>query len=239
VNSTLNSLGKVYAFTLAEILITLAVIGIVAAMVIPPLAVGFQKRKTEVQLKADYSIIKQALHFMAYDDGGFYSLKDHDTAATYEWFRNYILSHLSVSQVCYNKTGCWHKPNIVKDLNNQSFVYDLPAGPGLNIITFVHPNGSYFSLDIWDGLPYLKNRIGVNSNVTVLLIFVDVNGSSKPNKIGKDIYIMVWTENGLVPAGNDKSDTDVKQNCLRGDGYWCLKYVINSGWNIDNRTWKR
>ncbi|MGN0031093.1 MAG: type II secretion system protein [Candidatus Gastranaerophilaceae bacterium] len=226
-------------FTLAEVLITLGIIGVVAAMTIPTLAAGIQKQKIETQVKADYSVIQRTMRFMEYDDGGFYSLKDHDTAATYEWFKNNILSHLKVSHVCYNQAGCWHKPNVVKDLNGAKFLYDLPAGPGLNVITFVHPNGSYFSLDIWDGLASLKNRFGIDSKVNVLLILIDVNGAVKPNVIGKDIYIMAWTENGLVPAGEDRTSQEVRNNCLNGDGYWCLKHVINSSWKIDDKVWRR
>ena len=72
----------------------------------------------------------------------------------------------------------------------------------------------------------------------MLLILIDVNGAVKPNVIGKDIYIMAWTENGLVPAGADKTSQEVRNNCLQGNGYWCLKHVINSGWKIDDKVWR-
>ncbi|MCM1338708.1 MAG: type II secretion system GspH family protein [Muribaculaceae bacterium] len=183
------------AFTLAEVLITLGIIGIVAAMTIPVLSTKTLKRKIETQLKANYSRIHTTLRFMEYDDGGFYTLKDHDTSATYEWFKNFVLTHLKVSHACYNSAGCWHKSNIVKDLNGQKFVYDLPTGPGLQVVTAVIPDGSYFSFDVWDNPTFLRNKFGITSNSnTVLLIYIDVNGKDKPNIIGKDIYIMGWTE---------------------------------------------
>lgn len=49
---------------------------------------------------------------------------------------------------------------------------------------------------------------------------------------------MAWTENGLVPAGADKTSQEVRNNCLQGNGYWCLKHVINSGWKIDDKVWR-
>ena len=47
-------------FTLAEVLITLAIIGIVAALTIPSLASGYQKRVLTSQLQKTYSEISQA-----------------------------------------------------------------------------------------------------------------------------------------------------------------------------------
>lgn len=44
-----------FGFTLAEVLITLGIIGVVAAMTIPTLMSTFAKQRTETQLKAFYS----------------------------------------------------------------------------------------------------------------------------------------------------------------------------------------
>ena len=48
------------AFTLAEILITLGVIGIVAAITMPTLIQNHKKKVAVTQLKATYSILSQA-----------------------------------------------------------------------------------------------------------------------------------------------------------------------------------
>ena len=48
-----------FGFTLAEVLITLGIIGVVAAMTIPTLMSTFAKQRTETQLKAFYSRINQ------------------------------------------------------------------------------------------------------------------------------------------------------------------------------------
>ncbi len=49
------------AFTLAEVLITLGIIGVVAAMTIPTLINSYKKKVVETQLKHSYSIINQAV----------------------------------------------------------------------------------------------------------------------------------------------------------------------------------
>ena len=81
--------------------------------------------------------------------------------------------------------------------------------------------------------------ITIPPNSSGLVFFFDANGDRKPNVIGKDIYIMAFTEDGLVPAGNNKTKAQVEQNCLTGDGYWCLSKLISDSWEIDDRVWKR
>ena len=49
------------AFTLAEVLITLGIIGIVAAMTLPTLIQDYQKKQAVSQLKKTYSIMNQAI----------------------------------------------------------------------------------------------------------------------------------------------------------------------------------
>ena len=80
----------------------------------------------------------------------------------------------------------------------------------------------------------------IDSKTSTMQFYFDVNGDRKPNIIGKDIFIMVYDpEKGLIPAGNDRSATQVKQNCETGNGYWCLKYIKDNGWSIPDKIWKR
>lgn len=48
------------SFTMAEVLITLGIIGIVAAMTLPSLIKKHQRIETETRLKKAYSVINQA-----------------------------------------------------------------------------------------------------------------------------------------------------------------------------------
>src|SRR5574344_1906017 len=60
---------KEKAFTLAEVLIVLGIIGIVAAMTIPQLISNYQKAATVSQLKKTYSMLNQALKASIADNG--------------------------------------------------------------------------------------------------------------------------------------------------------------------------
>lgn len=60
---------KKLAFTLAEVLITLGIIGVVAAMTIPTLVTNADKKATATKLKVFYSKINQAVKLSsAYND---------------------------------------------------------------------------------------------------------------------------------------------------------------------------
>lgn len=62
---------KKLAFTLAEVLITLGIIGVVAAMTIPTLVTNADKKATATKLKVFYSKINQAVKLSsAYNDDG-------------------------------------------------------------------------------------------------------------------------------------------------------------------------
>ena len=53
---------KNFAFTLAEVLITLAIIGVVAAMTIPTLINNYQKKQTVTQLKKAYTTLANVVY---------------------------------------------------------------------------------------------------------------------------------------------------------------------------------
>ena len=56
------------SFTLAEVLITLGIIGVVAAMTLPSLIGNYKKRETVTILKKAYSEISQALKMAEVDN---------------------------------------------------------------------------------------------------------------------------------------------------------------------------
>ncbi len=63
-------------FTLAEVLITLGVIGIVAALTTPVLVSSYQKKVTVNQLKTAYSVISEAVERAKLDYNDELSLSD-------------------------------------------------------------------------------------------------------------------------------------------------------------------
>ena len=99
------------AFTLAEVLITLGIIGIVAAMTIPTLISNYNKRQTVTKLKQTYSILSQALTMAqvkegdtsTWDVGGIYGTSTDDPnfssrEATEKFVSKYLIPYVKVSK---------------------------------------------------------------------------------------------------------------------------------------------
>ena len=113
----------------------------------------------------------------------------------------------------------------------------MDNGIGGNIVTFKLTNGAYFNVD--GNTAQDMASFGIDTTSDGLTFYFDANGDRKPNRFGKDIFIMVWTDKGLVPAGYNRTSSEVNANCLNGDGYFCLQKIISSGWQIPDEVWRK
>ena len=113
-----NRFRCIFAFTLAEVLITLGVIGVVAAMTLPILVQTYRNHVVETRLKKFYSIINQAIQRAEVDYG---DRKDwyedlqgatldkngnrvDGSSASERWFKKYFEPYLSVVKYSYSST---------------------------------------------------------------------------------------------------------------------------------------
>ena len=89
------------AFTLAEVLITLGIIGVVAAMTIPNLMTAFAKHRVETQLVKFYSTMNQAMRMSVNDnespEGWVVSGKTYTYDENVEFLNEYIFPYLKFS----------------------------------------------------------------------------------------------------------------------------------------------
>lgn len=184
-------------FTLAEVLITLGIIGVVAALTIPTLIASHRNKVLEVQFKKQYSIIQQALLNMQEKEGlipNYSNFPNHEFVNT---FKNYY----SVMVDC-KYSGCEAMDIDAADgnyANLTSKVYRtynnaVYAGSGL------FDDGQFM---ISDGSFLLFNSSGASSRITIT---VDTNGYKKaPNRWGLDLFTFQIEESSgkLLPMGAD------------------------------------
>lgn len=192
------------AFTLAEILITIGIIGIVSAMTIPTLMAKINDDKNSAMLKEDYSILKQMM-LLANDAGAVATFPDSDNMQQLKnWFETYFQPHIKTTRVCYNQWGCWNKN--VKTINGNKYAGNTICGNGT--VSFILTNGSYVCID-----DFADTRFGVKLTGTSVGLLVDVNGDKLPNTIGKDIFAFVQKDDQLLPGGYDMSEQQINENC--------------------------
>lgn len=234
---------KFFAFTLAEVLITLGIIGIVATMTIPVLISTHQKREIETKLKEDFSIFSQVNKMMVYNDTSFdFTAADNSTTELRKWLDTNMFPYMKVARVCNEpEKGCWNSENVATRYLHGGKFGDCQKGGGgcgTNWVSFVMNNGTKVTVDVGNN-DQLRTLLGVDSNAqNCLKMYVDVNGDKKPNKIGIDVFLMTFTEDGFVPAGYSKPADELKTNCTpKSSGVWCMARVKNSNWEIPDDVW--
>ena len=227
-----------FGFTLAEVLITLGIIGVVAAMTIPNLIQHYQQEATVNKLKKAISVLNQA-YKLSFDDVGEPGADQLQITST-EYFNTYWAPYIKVSNFCstykvcgYNKFTPWTNAN---GTPNGWYIVE----PRLRT-SFVTPDGvavvSLFST--WaddDGGKFEKKK-------NVFEIIVDINAGEKPNRLGRDVFFLTRvTENGggIRPYGFEKSNDEIDKNCSKtGTGEYCAEKIRRAGWSIDKSyPWK-
>ena len=99
------------AFTLAEVLITLGIIGVVAAMTMPVLIQKHKNQVTEARLKKFYSVINQAIIMSEAVNGeriywaDFYTGKVVNATTVESWFNIYLKPYMNIVKTDKNTVG--------------------------------------------------------------------------------------------------------------------------------------
>lgn len=203
------------AFTLAEVLITLGIIGIVAAMTLPALINKTHGAQYRTALQKSYSILQQALQSLNADQG---FVAKRDTYAN-RTFANYYKQYFKIAKDC-SLTSCITTST---DENNNANVINAYQTYSRN-----RKVGSYFFDDgqfiLTDGMVVLiedntalAGEGNSNSGVGAMFISVDINGyNKKPNAWGHDLFtFQIMNDSGkLLPMGaNGTIFTDMDQYC--------------------------
>lgn len=181
------------AFTLAEVLITLGIIGTVAAMTIPVLMNNIQDAEFKGAWKKDFSVLENATQQIMQDYGN--NISPVITTAD-DTMRNLYEPYLKLAKPCPEAIGiigkCWHNDNTWFLLGN-SPVPDSVTG--LADLLNTYPAGDILA----DGtLVRYVTYNACSSQGFCGYILVDVNGFKKPNTVGKDIFGAMLYTNKLV-----------------------------------------
>ncbi len=187
-------------FTLAEVLVTLGVIGIVAALTIPALISKYQMRVFETAFKTQYSVLNNTLDFLQLEEG----LRDcYLTFVTCPTESNpYNKCYASVSSDCQAiKQGMINSLKLIPITNDFEYpkTDDVVAAGGVAVNGTVNYDvyRSFSAYLLADGAVVLftKPEAGVNRSYEELAFVVDLNGKKGPNKWGYDVFFLSLTLN--------------------------------------------
>lgn len=217
-------------FTLAEVLITLGIIGVIAAMTLPTLLVNKQKSEFVEKTKKVYSTLEQTIKLAENDNGNrsswTYGTSSYNGDEAVTFANTYLIPYMSVAKNCGKNTGCWVTQPKKFDGTNGSY----------------SDSSGYAKFVLNDG-----TAIHVTTFTTWVFIHFDINGPTQgPNIYGQDILTYIIYQNLSNPVYGINWDRATIVNPSSSNGCstaaaqadTCLALIIKDGWKIsDDYPW--
>ena len=230
------------AFTLAEVLITLAVIGIVAALTLPGLIQNHNEKAWSTAKDLWEKKLTETVRRMNTDG----VMTGHDTT---ENFMDTFKQYMKVIKTCDNNdlNKCYSPEFVLtgkKDNLEKKYIEDFKTANDLgisdwntNTMSFVISDGTTVIAAYNPNCPYADPIEDTGSQVACLSMMIDVNGKKSPNRVGKDILLsnatistcdnpigdMCWSTD-FQPIAIDTSKAEYQQYdsnyAYAGSNYW-------------------
>lgn len=242
---------KLKGFTLAEMLIALVVIGVIAALTLPSLYQNIQKQTYVSQLQNITAILDEGFKLLMNKKNCF----DMPCTGLIDPTTDNLVDNITNSNVfeivktCHMGDGSCYVNNI-SYLDGTMTWWNIPDY--YSIIVF--KNGSIIGFNgLYTSDPNCENSVGTNRyNETCTagnlenVAFIDVNGSQPPNTFGRDIFRFYIAKDGtILPEGTKDcnpsaygsgywGDSGNPYGCeTGGDGQTCFARVVEKGWKMD------
>lgn len=203
-------------FTLAEVLVTLGIIGVISAMTLPTLVKNHQRQVYVAQLRKVVSEISQIAE-QAINDNNAVSLCETPVG---------------------NIGGVYLLKNYFKTVKfcDDADTSDCFAGEYKNL------NGQPIRIrDIVSGQSAILNdgtSIYLSNSCNYTYITVDINGKQGPNIAGRDLFSFTLEPNASISVAYDMETRakNFSSECFRAvydyDG-GCFSKLLNDGWKMD------
>ncbi len=220
-----NTTKKFKAFTLAEVLITLGIIGVVAAMTIPTLIANYQKKVLTTQLQRTYALLANASKMLMAQEQ--VDLLDKTYLANDP--ERFLKEHFKIVQDCTgnNLKKCYVEH--YKDINGDVSRFAPETGGycfGLN-------NGTSLCVSRMEKYDWDATEYHAHSHVTV-----DVNGLAGPNQAGRDFFTFYLYSDGTIGESYNSTREDLCLDNLGGASAiygapGCFDKIKHSNWKMD------
>lgn len=244
------------AYTLAETLIALGIIGVVSAMVIPTLVTGHMKQVYAQRLATAVTDFENAMSTMIIAEG----VDDLLDTEAWQVMKNGEL-------YAFDKRSA--SPNEKKELQAKLGKYlvlvdyrDSSATiyRGLDSDGFINNTTDAIHYKTKKGIEYLfivaavskesalarseaqAIAAGCNYKNRAARIYIDVNGAEGPNRIGRDLFGYDLSVDGKLYADGspdynffrNANSVDVEEECVTNrNGLYCAEYLAKNGYKMD------
>lgn len=239
-------------FTMAEVLITLGVLGIVMALTFPTLLGNYQEKEQIARLKQAYSLIDNAFR-LATEEYGTVDTWGTDPDSRRLRAMEILPKYLKTAKVCpKNVKGCIGK------------TYKPRAKETYGGSTHVNLDGTRDSILLANGISIMFQTLGSECTQNLLQwkqddsqnkanwlnacfsIDVDTNGPASPNIASLDWFSFLVVQDGIVPNGTASSDNwswvlSAKDQCFTKKPYEVSNGTNCTAWVLtyENMDYKR
>ena len=215
------SMKRMRAFTLAEVLVTLGIIGVVSAMTVPSLMQNYQRQSYVTQLHKVYNELSQALVRYQTDKNAL-NLREAGLTSQ-EALNSFFKTYFNVVNDC----GATQTPCLASS-------YKTISGRTLG-----NPFGGVSYMTMASGSSFAAFYAGGTS--VIFYLYLDINGQKGPNVAGRDIFAVYIYNNGLIddsgnsaPLTSEERETSFNENCIAGKTTWfgCFGKILNDNWEM-------
>lgn len=214
------------ALTLAEVLVTLGIIGVVVAATLPSVIKSYQKQVTVTKLKGVYSILNQAYKNAVLENGEPENWISVGDISVEEYFNKYLKPYIKILKMCDTNRDCGYRAVTPWTMLDGSQSQTAVGKIGDKWVTFVLLNGT---------VVLYMSFVNENKADTTHTI-VDLNGAKGPNRFGRDVFRFDRIKGvGFVPSGYNSNNIDCS---TQSSGAGCATKIIRDGWQIkDDYPW--
>ena len=220
--TTHNSLAKALAFTLAETLVVMGIIGVVAALTIPNLNQSTGDREKVARLKKAYANLEDAYGRATAVYGPIEEWVVNDTEQEDRQKRasERFAEFMKISKTCEDSKDCL-------------FIVEEDDVTGITGLSYILADGTSFA--VGELFTDYSTSI-INGPNTIAYLVVDIDGPKGKNEFGKDIFIFAIYKDGLFPnLGNQENNEILREQDISDENFGTFgatEWVIKNG-NMD------
>ena len=217
------------AFTFAEVLITLGIIGVVAAMTLPTITANANKKQVISQVKKNFSILNQGLRLSEVENGEYKYWNSGLSMGAKEYFEKYYKPYFKGIRECTSYSDCGYSKQYPWIRANGGLWEYAVMRQNLRQ-PYVLADGTILIFSTGSGTS--EENVFMSNNY----IYFDINGPKKPNQLGKDVFIFIRTsDKGIQPDCYNMDENSIDNNCsATGAGTCCAAKLIKDGWEFKN-----
>ena len=236
----------VWGFSLAELLIAVAIIGVIAALTIPGVIANYQRKALLTQLQKSYVELQESLLILKTENyqKGLYgsSLNKKSSTSIRNSAGKFLLGYYKITQDCETDTQpCFASKYAdlssmtYSDYSCEGYSVNVASGAAICIVP-----ASITEEEVSDDTGATTTKEIKNPAV----VYIDVNGSKEPNIGGRDMFTFNIYEDFTIdevdPASTDLSSLEEErenlydENCLTSSiGKGCFAKILNDDWEMN------